>query len=186
MSKDLIWWLLLAALVLAGMGLFIADQVHKAQQANELLGLGVCEESAMVEAVRSYKIVVLWLAVLSTVLGISVSALLTRRLQPELYRGSQGTGRRFTVGVLVSIGTVLIAAAAFYLLDRSCLHAAISPEGGLAPSLAARIASVLGGLVPNFWLSSILEVLLVSILSFVILSRISRFLSGRFARLRRT
>ena len=84
------------------------------------------------------------------------------------------------------MGSVLIAAAAFYLLDRSCLHAAISPEGGLAPSLAARVASVLGGLVPNFWLSSILEVLLVSILSFLILSRISRFLSGRFARLRRT
>src|SRR4051794_24622565 len=102
MSKDLIWWLLFIALVLATMGLFIADQIHKAQQANELLGLGVCEESAMVESVRSYKVVVLWLAVLSAVLGISTSRLLTRRLQAELYRGSQGTGRRFTIGVLVS------------------------------------------------------------------------------------
>ena len=185
MSRDLFGWLLLIALVLVGMGLYIADQVHKAQQANEFLGLGACEESAMVEAVRSYKKVVLVLAVLSTVLGISVSAFLTRRLKPELYRGTPGTGRRFMTGVLVSMGTALVAAAALYLLDRSCLHAAISPEGGLPPSLAARIASVLGSLVPNFWLSSVLEVLLVSLLSFFILSQIFRFLSGRISRLRR-
>src|SRR3954471_22048497 len=111
MSRDLFAWLLFAALVMVAMGLFIANQVHKANQRNALLEEGVCEESAMVESVRSYKTVVLVLAVLSTVLGIIVSAALTRRLRPELYQGSRGTGRRFTVGLLVSIGTVFIAAA---------------------------------------------------------------------------
>jgi hypothetical protein len=111
--------------------------------------------------------VVLGLAVLSTVLGISVSALMTRRLQPELYHGSQGTGRRFTVGVLVSMGVVVIAAAALYFLDRSCLHAAVSPEGGLPANVAARVVSLVGSMVPNFWLASSLEVLLVSSFPFL-------------------
>jgi hypothetical protein len=185
MSRDLFWWLLVAALAVVAMGIFIADQVHKANQRNVLLEEGACEESAMVEAVRSYKTVVLGLAVLGTVFGIAVSAAMTRRLRPEIYQGSRGTGRRFTVGLLVSIGTVFVAAAVLYMLDHSCLHAAVSPEGGLPASVSAGVASYVGGLVPNFWLASILEVLLLSLLSFIILSRISRFLSGRVARIGR-
>ncbi|HEX3530739.1 MAG TPA: hypothetical protein VH988_27050 [Thermoanaerobaculia bacterium] len=184
MSRDLIWWLLLAALALAAMGLFIADQVQKANQRNILLQ-GNCEEAAMVEAVRSYKTVVLGLAVLSTVLGVSVSALLTRRLQAELYHGTPGTGRRFTVGVLVSLGVVVAASAIFYLFDRSCLHAAVASEGGLPANVASRVMSLVGNMVPNFWLASTLEVLLVTFLSFFALSRILRLLSGQVARLRR-
>jgi len=186
MSRDTFWWLLFAAIVMVAMGLFIANQVHKANQRNALLDQGACEESAMVEAVRSYKTVVLGLAVLATVFGIAVSAALTRRLRPELYQGSRGTGRRFTIGLLVSIGTVFVAAAVLYLLDHSCLHAAVSPEGGLPASVAAGVASYVGGLVPNFWLASILEVLLLSLLSFILLSRVSRFLSGRVAGIGRT
>lgn len=183
MSRGLVWWLLLAALSLVAMGLFIADQVQKATQRSALFT--TCEDAAMVEAVRSYKTIVLALAVISTVMGISVSALLARRLQPELYYGSAGTGKRFTIGVLVSMGGAFFAASLLYLLDRSCLHAALSPDGGLPGGLAAHLVSFLGGLVPNFWLASILEVLLVTFGSFLLLSRISRFLSGRYARLRR-
>jgi len=68
MSRDLFAWLLFAALIMVAMGLFIADQVHKANQRNALLDQGTCEESAMVEAVRSYKKVVFGLAVLATIL----------------------------------------------------------------------------------------------------------------------
>jgi hypothetical protein len=185
MSRDLFAWLLVAALAVVAIGIFIANQVHKANQENALLDQGTCEESAMVEAVRSYKTVVLGLAVLSTVFGIAVSAAMTRRLRPELYRASRGTGRRFTVGLLVSMGMVFIAAAVLYVLDHSCLHAAVSPEGGLPASVAAGVASYVGGLVPNFWLASILEVLLLSLLSFIVLSRVSRFFSGRVARIGR-
>jgi len=64
-------------------------------------------------------------------------------------------------------------------------HAAV-PERRLPPGLAARNHLVLGGLVPNFWLSSTLEVLLVSLASLPFLPQgfFASFRAG-IARLRR-
>lgn len=183
--RDLIWWLLLGAIVLAGVGLFVADRVQKIREQQALFEPGSCEESAMVEAVRSYKTTVWAVAIILPVLGICLSAAMTRRLRPELYGGHQGTGRRLVMGLAVAVSVVVVGAVALYFLGGHCLNAAVGQEGGLPASTVSGISSVIGGFVPNFWIASVLDALLVCLLAFFLYARVFRFVSGRLARLGR-
>lgn len=183
--RDLIWWLLLGAIALAAAGLFVADRVQKIREQQALVEPGSCEESAMVEAVRSYRTTVWAVAIILPVLGICVSAAMTRRLRPELYSGRQGTGRRLVFGLTVALAVVVAGAVALYFFGGQCLSAAVASEGGLPASTVSGISSVVGGLVPNFWIASALDTLLVCLLAFFLYARIFRFVSGRLARLGR-
>lgn len=183
--RDLFGWLLLGAIALAAVGLFVADRVQKIREQQALFEPGACEESAMVEAVRSYKSMVWVGAIVLPVLGICASAAMTRRLRPELYSGQQGTGRRLTIGLVAALSLVVLGAVAFYFLGGHCLNAAVGSERGLPASTVSGISSVTGGFVPNFWIASGLDALLVCLLAFFLYARIFRFVSGRLARLRR-
>jgi hypothetical protein len=183
--RDLLWWLLLGAIVLVGVGLFAANRLQTMREQQALYGLGSCEESAMVEAVRSYKSTVWAIAILLPVLGICVSAAKTRRLKPELYEARNGTGKRLVYGLVVAFSLVVVGAGAFFFLGGHCLRSAVA-EGGLQPGVASGISSLIGGkLVPNFWLDSALEALLACLLAFFLYVRIFRFVSSRLARLGR-
>jgi hypothetical protein len=173
--RDLIGWLLLGAIALAAVGLFVTDRVKKIREQQALFEPGTCEESAMVEAVRSYKTTVWVVAAVLPVLGICVSAAMTRRLRPEIYSGQQGTGRRLVMGLIVGL----------YFLGGHCLNSAVSAEEGLPAGTVSGISSVTGGFVPNFWIASALDALLVCLLAFFLYTRIFRFVSGRLARLGR-
>ena len=183
--RDLIWWLLLGALALAAVGLFVADRVQKIREQQALFEPGSCEESAMVESVRSYKTTVWAVAIILPVLGICVSAAMTRRLRSELYDGRRGTGRRLVMGLTVTLAVVVIGAVALYFLGGPCLNAAVASEGGLSASTVSGISSVVGGFVPNFWIASALDTLLVCLLVFFLYAQVFRFVSGRLARLGR-
>ena len=183
--RDLIWWLLLGAIALAAVGLFVADRVQRIREQQALFEQGSCEESAMVEAVRSYRTTVWAVAIILPVLGICVSAALTRRLRPELFSGQQGTGRRLVIGLTVALAVVVVGAVALYFLGGHCLNSAVGSEGGLPASTASGISSLTGGFVPNFWIASSLDTLVVCLLAFFLYARIFRFVSSRFARLGR-
>ncbi len=183
--RDLIGWLLLGAIALVAGGLFVADRVQKIREQQALFEPGSCEESAMVEAVRSYKTMVWAAAVLLPVLGICVSAAMTRKLRPELYSGQQGTGRRLVTGLTVAVALVVVGAVGLYFLGGHCLNSAVGSERGLPASTASGISSMTGSFVPNFWIASALDALLVCLLLFFLYTRIFRFVSGRLVRLGR-
>jgi hypothetical protein len=184
--RDLIWWLLLGAIALASVGLFVANRVQAIREQEALYGPGSCEESVMVEAVRSYRTTVWAVALILPVLGICVSAALTRRLKPELYDGRNGTGKRLALGLIVAFSVVVVGAVLLFFLGGHCLRSAVSAEGGLPSDVASGISSVIGGkLVPNFWIASALETLLVCLLAFFLYARIFRFASNRLTRLGR-
>jgi hypothetical protein len=183
--RDLIGWLLLGAIALAAVGLFVTDRVKKIREQQALFEPGTCEESAMVEAVRSYKTTVWVVAAVLPVLGICVSAAMTRRLRPEIYSGQQGTGRRLVMGLIVALALVVLGAVGLYFLGGHCLNSAVSAEEGLPAGTVSGISSVTGGFVPNFWIASALDALLVCLLAFFLYTRIFRFVSGRLARLGR-
>lgn len=183
--RDLFGWLLLGAIALAAVGLFVADRVQKIREQQALFEPGSCEESAMVEAIQSYKTTVWAVAIVLPLIGICVSAAMTRRLRPELYSGQQGTGRRLAMGLIVALAVVVAGAVGLYFLGGQCLNAAVGSEGGLPASTASGISSMTGGFVPNFWIASALDALLVCLLAFFLYTRIFRFVSGRLAQLRR-
>lgn len=183
--RDLVGWMLLGAIALAAVGLFVADRVQKIREQQALFEPGTCEESAMVEAVRSYKTTVWAAATILPILGICVSAAMTRRLRPELYSGQRGTGRRLVTGLVVALTLVVIGAVSLYFLGGHCLNSAVGSEGGLPASTVSGISSMIGGFVPNFWIASALDALVICLLTFFLYARIFRFVSGRLARLGR-
>lgn len=183
--RDMMWWLLLGAIALAGAGLFAFDRVQALRDMQAFYEPGSCEDSAMVEAVRSFKTTVWAVAIILPVLGICVSAAMTRRLGPELYAGQQGTGRRLTLGLTVATAMVIMGAVALYFLGGPCLSTAVAPQGGLPPSMASEISSLSGGMVPNFWIATGLDALLTSLCLFFVYAKVFRFLSRRITRLRR-
>ncbi len=189
MNRDLVWWVLLAALILAGTTAFVVDHVQKVRERDAVFGRGACDEAAMVKAIQSYERVLLFGAVVMPVFGLIVSAALTRRLRPELTHGRRGTVRRLLMGISVGILAVVAFAAILFFLGGPCLRAAVGSEEGLPGDVAAGVLT-LGRLVPNFWLASSLAIVLMSLLSFFLLGIIFRTLSEGLtrgiARLRRS
>lgn len=185
MNRDLVWPLLVGALLLVVVVLYVVDHIQQVNERDAVFGGGICEQSAMVEAVRSYRTSLLAAALGLPVFGVLVAAAMARRLRPELYTGRNGTWRRLLLGLLVAVGTVLVMAFLLFFLGGQCFRAAVGEEGGLPPATAAGIGSLVGGLVPNFWLASSLETLLVTVLSFFVFSLASRQLSKLALRLRR-
>lgn len=183
--RDLVWWLLLGAIVLAAVVLFAADRVQKIREREALYEAGSCEEAAMVEAVRSYKTTVQAIALILPVLGICASAAMTRRLRLELYHAQSGTGRRLTTGLIVALTLVITGAVGLYFLGGHCLKAAVGSEAGLSSGTASGIFSLTGGFVPNFWIASGLDALLSCLVAFALYAVTFRLISNRLVRLRR-
>lgn len=180
------WPLLIGALLLVGVVVYVVDHIQQVNERDAVFAGGSCEQSAMVEAVRSYRTSLLAAALGLPIFGVLVAGSLTKRLRPELYNGRNGTWRRLLLGLLVAVGAVLLMALLLFFVGGHCFRSAVGEEGGLPPATAAGIGSVVGGLVPSFWLASSLETLLLSVLSFFLLGLLSRQLSKLTPRLRRT
>lgn len=182
MIRDLVSWLILAAIALIAVVILL---MNYAQKVKERDATQTCDEAAMVFAVQSYKKGLVAASLAMPVFGVLAAAGLTRRLRPELPSGRRGTLRRLALGLGAAFALTFIMAVLLYLFGGHCLRTALGDSGGLAPGMTARTVSFTGGFVPNFWLASVLDGLVLGLGAFLTMATITRSVSAAWVRLRR-
>lgn len=175
-GKTIIW--ILVTLFVVGYGY----RIYQVRQQDQVAWRNACENVRMVEELRNFKKLAIWVIPAgAALLGVLCAAGLVRRLQPEIYLGTSGTGGRLLWGVGIMFGCLVIATVIIYYESSPCLRMAVQPQemGGLDPLLVNSIHSLVGGVLGVWWLALTFETILVSVLMFFLIGATSRLITHR-------